>query len=146
MALLTAAVFIALLTTGCGKEVIKTADDAAGYIEDIARGSDPGAELADDASRVAKAAFRDSDQVADLREVTNPHPRACDVVNIISDAADAIPDSPDPLEFNVVEVNQETVDAGIPSNTTTQVVGIAADMAQSTWVVAADAACTVGSF
>lgn len=135
---------------GCGgKAAIKTPSQARSYIEDVLRsGKNPNEfELADNATPVAVAARADAAPLKRFREVVGESAdAACIVAGLVSDAADAAPQSVLPVTLEgseLVAINFDASRHGVSSEHTTRVLNAALEMSQSTWVEAAGNACDV---
>jgi hypothetical protein len=139
---------LAVGATGCGgKEVLRNADDAARYIDDVVHGGSAARyKLADDASRAAQVAVDDAGPLKQLQDTIDATPdAACEVVGIVSQVGDVTPGSyDDTLDVaEAIQVQQQADPLGIPSTVRSPVVTAALEMAQSTWIEAADAACNL---
>jgi hypothetical protein len=130
-----------------GKEVLRNADDAARYIDDVVRGGKASEyKLADDASRAAQAAYEDAGPLQSLQDAVDAAPGyACDVVGVVSDVGEVVPDSYEPAlnALNETEAEARSDTLGVPPTVSDPILSAALDMAQSTWVEAADVACNI---
>jgi hypothetical protein len=132
---------------GGGKEVLKNSDDAARYIDEVMQGASSSEyTLADDATRTAVVAMDDSGPLTKLRDGVDAAPgQGCQVVGVINDVADSAPDSTEPVldAAELIDVSIEVKRLGIQSEVRAPIVDAALDMAESTWVDAADLACNI---
>jgi hypothetical protein len=98
---------------------------------------------------VARAAFADEVEVSALRRTFDEFPeQSCDVVGLVSSVAEPAPEFPYPLTLTSAEQDSiwfSAEQAGVPTELTDQVLDAAVDMAQSTWVDAADEICDVAT-
>ena len=148
---LGAAAALVLVSTGaaaCGAQVVRNADDASRYVDEVLRGAGPQEfTLAKDATPSARAAMEDAGPLSDFRlTVEQSASTACDVAGVVNAAANPLAESVEPVTLETAErdaVYSQVNERGIATYTTTRVVNAALDMAQSTWVEAADKSCNI---
>lgn len=128
---------------------MKSTDDVGRYVDDVLRGkkSADDFKLGDGATPVARAALEDREPLKRFQQVVDEAPNAaCHVAGLVSDAADPSAGFFTPMRLDSEDVSGIKLEAlgnGIPQRHTDRVVDAAREMAQSTWVDAADTACDV---
>lgn len=128
--------------------MVRSGDDAIRYVDDVLRGKNAQKfSLADDAAPVARAAIDDREPLLRFQEVVDAAPdAACDVAGLVSDAAGAVPGSVAPLTLDLqdrLRIPIAASERGVPQDLATRVIEAAVEMAQSTWLEAADKACEI---
>lgn len=120
------AVMAALAGCGGGQTVVRTADDASRYVDEIMRGADPGDyRVADDSVAVAKAAVEDSRSLEELGErIRDYGEEVCAVLRIL---IDPLVDEDSTQRVQLLPTDRELIedraeDLGVPRNSAQQTI------------------------